>query len=261
MLMSHENKNWFQRMQETFKDLVTATPVELEPLQAYQLWANTYDKTEGNALLFAESSAVRPLLEALSLQGKVVLDAGCGTGRYLEILRQFQPHMLVGIDFASNMIERASKKNNHVFSTYLQVARLDQLPFRSETFDFVVCTLALDNVLNLESTVEELARVLRRNGSMVISSFHPYGQLLSWTRSFRVKNSLRRRRWFAVKYYQHLHSEYFRAFQISQLELEKMIEPVIDETLKSFYTQAGRVDLYERFKGYPLLLIFQVRKG
>ena len=258
--MSQAKKIWFQKIQTLFKELIPGSVSELEPFQAYELWADTYEKTEENALLFMEESAVRPLLEAVPLEGKTVLDAGCGVGRYLEVLQQNQSPMIVGIDFIWNMIDKARKKINLDSSVYLHVGQLECLPFRDEKFDFVLCTLVLGHILELESAVTELVRVLRKNGTMIISSFHPYGQLLRWVRSFQVTQSSKRDHWFAVKYYRHLHSDYFRAFQSSQLEVVQMLEPVIDETIKPFYEHAGRLDLYKRYKGYPLLLIFQVRK-
>lgn len=257
--MTQDKKFWFQKIQELFKELNRASLSELEPLQAYELWSDSYDRTDGNALLFADESAVQPLLESLQVQGRTVLDAGCGAGRYLEILQRYHPTMVVGIDFAMGMIEKAKKKVNRA-SVHLQVARVEHLPFKDEKFDCVLCTLVLGHIVELESAVAELSRVLRRNGSMVISCFHPYGQLLGWVRSFRVNNSSKRNRWFAVKYYRHLYSDYFRAFRLSELEVIQTLEPVIDDTLKPFYVQEGRMDLYERYKGYPLLLIFQVRK-
>ena len=232
----------------------------LEPIEAYQLWAQSYDNTDGNALLFAESSAVGPLLAARDFQGKAVLDAGCGTGRNLELLVQAQPRMLVATDFASKMIEKVRANLNGSAGVHLQVARLEFLPYKDGQFDFVLCTLVLGHVLKLAAAVAELSRVLRPRGSMVISCFHPFGQLLSWQRTFNAELPSGHSKWFAAKYYYHPHAEYFDAFQTSHLEIVRMIEPAIDETLRPFYEQAGRMDIYNRYSGYPLLLIFEVQK-
>lgn len=258
--MALEKRKWFRKVQELIKDLGQGSVSELDPYKAYELWANSYDKTEGNALLFADETAVRPLLEKLPLRGKAVLDAGCGTGRYLEALQRHHPRLIVGIDFISGMIKKARKKNNFASVVHFQVAQLEWLPLRDESFDFVLCTLVLGHIVDLESAVAELSRVLRRNGSMIISCFHPYGQLLGWVRTFRPNNSSKWSRRYAARYYRHLHSDFFKAFQLSQLEATQMFEPVIDETLKPYYEQGRRTDLFERYKGFPLLLIFQVRK-
>ena len=51
----------------------------------FDLWAETYDE-ENNPLLMLEERTLEPFLP--SLVGAHVLDAGCGTGRWL---RHFEP--------------------------------------------------------------------------------------------------------------------------------------------------------------------------
>ncbi len=242
------------------KKIVTQTPPALDPFEAYQLWADTYDNTGDNALLFAEFSAVRPLIGSSLRNGKSILDAGCGTGRYSDLLQRSQPRTHVAIDFAPKMIEKLRSKILPESSIFPEIARLEQLPLKDETFDFVLCTLVLGHVVELNRAVAELSRVLLSGGTMIISCFHPYGTLLGWDRSFRVHNSSKRNSWISAKYYRHLHSDYFSAFQTAHLKVVKMLEPVIGEPIKPFYDRAGRLHLYERFKGYPLLLVFQILK-
>lgn len=229
------------------------TPL-LDPFEAYQLWAASYDDADGNALLFAESRAVRRYLEPSLLKGKDVLDAGCGTGRYLPVLQEFQPRMIAATDLSPNMIEKAKGKIDGSVPVSLHVGGVEQLPFEDESFDFILCTLVLGHVQHLISAIRQLARVLRPKGTLIISCFHPFGQLIGWQRTFRTTQL------FAVKYYTHLYSEYFDSFSRTGLELLRMEEPTIDESLLRFYEKAGRTDVYERYKGYPLLLIFEVRK-
>lgn len=229
----------------------------LDPYEGYQLWAETYDDRQGNALLYAEHRSIYPLLEKIQVSGTSVLDAGCGTGRYIEMLRRFKPRMIAGIDFAPKMIELAKAKFHEPLIS-LQVASIDSLPFGDHAFDFVLSTLALDHLRNLRDGVRELSRVLRSQGAMIISVFHPRGKRLGWQRTFKTGNG--QKQLYAVKYYGHPHSEYLSEFQASSLNVEEIVEPVIDESLKPFYERAGRPDLYEQFKGFPLLLIFRLTK-
>lgn len=74
----------------------------LDPYEAYQLWAPNYDTTVGSAVLFAEAGAVHPIVQAHDLAGSTVLDAGCGTGRNLPLLRHSDPRLVVGTDFSPN---------------------------------------------------------------------------------------------------------------------------------------------------------------
>jgi malonyl-CoA O-methyltransferase len=229
----------------------------LDPCHGYGLWAETYDDRQGNALLYAEHRTVYPLVEKINVSGKRVLDAGCGTGRYIELLRQFKPGTLAGLDFAPPMIALAKAKF-HDPATSLLVARIDSIPFADDSFDFVLSTLALDHLRNLSDGVQELSRVLRSQGSMIISVFHPDGARLGWQRTFTAGHG--RKQTYAVKYYGHPRSEYLSEFQASSLNMEEVVEPVIDESLKPFYDKASRTDLYEQFKGFPLLLVFRLTK-
>jgi malonyl-CoA O-methyltransferase len=239
---------------------LTSPLTVLEPFEAYQVWASSYHRTEDNALIFAEESVVRPMLEAALVRGKSVLDAACGAGRHLRVLSQLGPRFLAGVDFSPRMIDEARKGFHFEQDRSIGIARLEHLPFRSETFDLVLCTLALDHVRELTVALGELARVLRTRGSLVISCFHPDGQRLGWVRSFSVKNALGRTRRYAVRYYAHPKSAYLDALRSMKVEVVQIAEPVIDERLKPFYERAHRLDLYERFYGLPLLLIFRAEK-
>jgi malonyl-CoA O-methyltransferase len=232
----------------------------LEPFEAYQLWADTYDDVDGNALLAAESAVITPLIAQSNLNGKDVLDAGCGTGRYLDALRKAMPDSLTAIDLSPNMIGKMREKLNGTSEVRLHVADLERLPFRDEEFDFILCTLAIDHIKDLHGAVAEFSRVLQRGGRILISSFHPFGALLGWRRTFKSEHGNGHGGSFAVKYYPHTHSDYFRAFQRSGLNITGMHEPKVTEQLRPMYERAARLDLYKRSLGFPLVLIFELTK-
>ncbi len=248
-----------QRFKQSIERMLSKPTTLLNPLEAYQLWAENYDDADGNALLFAEGRAVQRYLGASLLQNKDVLDAGCGTGRNLQMLQEYHPRMIAATDLSPNMLDKARTKIDGSTPTSLHVARVEQLPFSDASFDFVLCTLVLGHVEKLISAISQLSRVLRHGGTMMITDFHPFGQLLGWHRTFRGGKD-HQQRFYAVKYYAHLYSEYFDSFKQTGLELIRMEEPTIDESLIRFYEKAGRTDIYQRYKGYPMLLIFEVRK-
>jgi malonyl-CoA O-methyltransferase len=240
---------WFQRW--------FAAPAEvLDPQPAYELWAETYDDP-GNALLYAEHQAVYPLLETVKISGNWALDAGCGTGRYTGILQTFNPGMIAAVDFAPRMIQAAKAKFSDP-SLSLLIADIGSLPFADQSFDFVLSSLALDYLPSLRDGVRELSRMLRRQASMIVSVGHPNGERLGWQRTFRSGNG--RNQLCAVKFYAHECSEYVSEFQAANLNVEQIVEPLIGESLKPFYEKAGRLDLYDRFQGHPLLLVFRLTK-
>ncbi len=84
---------------------MTDTPT-LEPAAAYALWAADYPPTAHNPLMQAEERAMLSLLPG-DLGGMRVLDAGCGSGRYLLHSRRRGARRLLGIDLSAEMLARA----------------------------------------------------------------------------------------------------------------------------------------------------------
>ena len=148
----------------------------LEPQAAYALWADTYPPHPHNALMALEQREVLSLLPDVS--GSIVIDAGCGTGRYLRLLRE-RDAIAIGIDLSTPMLTRAHADGG-------AVARGDicALPIDSMSVEVVICGLALGDVPNLERALTEMARVLRPGGSIVYSVVHPVGERAGWWRTF-----------------------------------------------------------------------------
>ena len=242
------------------RNLLVRPSVELDPAAAYELWAPTYDNSSDNALLHVEAPIVRRLLEQADLRDKCILDAGCGTGRHLETIQKMQPQLIAGVDLSPAMLQFAVAKVNSNISTSFYVASVENLPFQDRTFDFVLSTLVLAHVQDLQAGIAELSRVMRNGATLLISCVHPFGKLLSWKRTFQSRTPSGKSDWLAVKYSLHLYADYFNALKLSGMEIIHIQEPVIDETSRPFYLRAGRMDMFGQFKGYPMLLILVARK-
>ena len=244
----------------SIRKIISRPAVELDPCQAYDLWAATYDDSAGNALLHVERSVVDTLIDRVDVRGKSVLDAGCGTGRHFGRLLKGSPAFLCGVDISPNMLREAIAKIPGDTPALLQVAGVENLPFRDEMFDLAISALVLDHVPDLQSALGELGRVLRSGGTLIISSFHPFGKLLSWRMTFRAAGSEGGKVWYAARYYLHLHADYINGLRSAGMEIAELREPVIDESVRPFYERAGRMDIFQRFKGYPMLLVMRARK-
>ena len=73
----------------------------LEPRDAYAQWAATYPPRPHNRLMEVEQAAVLELLP--DVRSLTVLDAGCGTGRYLRLCAD-RGASVVGIDLSAPML-------------------------------------------------------------------------------------------------------------------------------------------------------------
>ncbi len=58
------------------------------------------------------------------LEGKTILDVGCGPGIYSITLAKGSPNFVYGIDFAPSMVEMADKRQRKQGGKYLPVLKL-----------------------------------------------------------------------------------------------------------------------------------------
>jgi malonyl-CoA O-methyltransferase len=83
------------------------TPM-LSPREAYALWAASYPAHAHNPLMLAEEQAMLALLPP-DLNGMHILDAGCGSGRYLIHAASRGASHLVGVDLSQEMLLKAKQ--------------------------------------------------------------------------------------------------------------------------------------------------------
>src|SRR4030095_1288166 len=147
-----------------------------DPQEAYGLWAKSYPPRPHNPLMEIEQATVLTLLP--DLRGLTVLDAGCGSGRYLWELGDRGAR--------ASCVARSPSMLEGARETTRPIARADirALPFGEMTIDLVVCGLALGDIAELELALAEIARVLRPGGLVVYSVVHPAGEAAGWSRTF-----------------------------------------------------------------------------
>ena len=134
---------------------------------AYGRWANSYD-SDPNPQLVLEHDVVVGLVDAHP--GDVILDAGCGTGRYVGEFLEAGAEV-TGIDFSAAMLARAADAYPRARLVEHDLTR--PLPFADATFDKVNCAQVLKHVEDLDPVFAEFRRVLRAEGRCVFSVTHP----------------------------------------------------------------------------------------
>jgi 2-polyprenyl-3-methyl-5-hydroxy-6-metoxy-1,4-benzoquinol methylase len=104
-----------------------------------------------------------------SLAGKTVLEAGCGAGRFTEILLKKNARV-VSIDL-SDAVE-ANAENFPLNENHLIVqADITRLPFAPGQFDVVMCLGVIQHTPNPEKTIESLYRHVKPGGLLVIDHY------------------------------------------------------------------------------------------
>jgi 2-polyprenyl-3-methyl-5-hydroxy-6-metoxy-1,4-benzoquinol methylase len=144
------------------------------------------------------------------LSGKMVLEAGCGAGRFTEVLLKKQASV-VSIDL-SHAVD--ANKNNFPINDAHIIAQADitQLPFRKEQFDIVVCLGVIQHTVNPEITIKGLYDQVKKGGYLAIDHYtHTISYYTKATALFRFFlkrigpiNGLKSTEWL-VKYMYPLH--------------------------------------------------------
>jgi len=133
--------------------------------EAYARWAPVYDL----AFTAIMAPGRRAAVAAAQRRGGLILDVGVGTG--LELPMFNAGVKLVGVDLSEPMLRRAQMRVER--KKLLQVAGLcvmdaTRLAFPSEHFDAVVAPYVLTVVPDPAATLDELARVVKPGGEIVL---------------------------------------------------------------------------------------------
>jgi SAM-dependent methyltransferase len=103
------------------------------------------------------------------LRGALVLDVGCGAGRFTEIALQMGARV-VAIDY-SGAVDAC--RRNHEGNPNLLVVQADiyRLPFRQRAFDRVYCLGVLQHTPDVERALKALPRMLRPGGHLAVDLY------------------------------------------------------------------------------------------
>ena len=186
--------------------------------------------------------------------GSRILEIGCGAGLLcLELAKAAK--MVVGIDISHFVLDFARTVQEYLQyqNVSFQVGDAENLMFRDETFDLIVCSEVLEHLLAPEKALAEIRRVLKADGSVILST--PCAASLSDMTMgiFRIFNKqleaeknvhFDKKTYFAVKRSARQHR-----FGFAQL-------PDTSETPEDLQTEAF-MRVHERFRYQALVTMFR----
>ncbi len=203
------------------------------------------------------------MLAALpDVDGRRILDAGCGSGWYSERLLE-RGAIVEGFDASPAMAAYARDRvaglpENFRDRSNIVVSDLsDALPYGNGIFAGVVCPLVMHYLPDWRPALREFVRVLEPGGWMLFSTHHPAADATH----FRTKDYFRtehvKDRWWAgdVEFYRRSLTEIFRSLRDSGFIVDSLTEPVPTEEFRRAEPGA-----YEKLLRQPEFLIILARQ-
>jgi len=117
----------------------------------------------------------------------IILDAGCASGRQLFYLSD-KIKSGYGTDIAKNFIKTANKykEDNNLNNLNFKYTNLENLPFDNNFFDKIICGEVLEHVFNVDTALNELVRVVKTGGVLVITVPNLNADATIWGRFLRL---------------------------------------------------------------------------
>tara|TARA_R110002020_G_scaffold43006_1_gene125401 strand:+ start:4843 stop:5517 length:675 start_codon:yes stop_codon:yes gene_type:complete len=135
--------------------------------ELYQFWAERYDEE----MPTIDYNYTEPMKEAF-LKSNIktdskILDAACGTGYPTMALYEMGYKNLHGIDFSSEMIQEAKKKN--IYKSLTVADLINPIDFATDTFDVIMCVGFLASGHMGSEPLDEFIRVIKPGGHLICS--------------------------------------------------------------------------------------------
>lgn len=139
--------------------------------QLFESIAHKYDRM--NTLLsFRRHKAWRKrAMKQMNISlGDTAIDICCGTCDWtISLAEASRTGKVIGLDFSEKMLEIGQKKLDELQLKKIELVKGDamKLPFSDNTFNHATIGFALRNVLNVETVLKEMMRVVKPGGQVV----------------------------------------------------------------------------------------------
>lgn len=219
---------------------------ETEAGAAYDIWSENYDNQPGNLMLDLDEIIFSRMLARTDIKGKKVADIGCGTGRHWPKIMQRQPLELAGFDVSSGMLSKLKQKFPEYETHQIINNRMPNVS--TDAFDVVVSTLTMAHIKNLDDALLNWCRIVKNNGDILITDFHPDALANGGQRTFKHGNGH-----IAVRNFVHRLDEIEAVLGSKKWKVIHREQIVIDATLKHYYESNNALHVYDKFKGMPII--------
>lgn len=132
-----------------------------------QRWSKAVDNKDSLRMVLKESiRAISPS------KGDCLLDVGVGTGRFIEPCLNAGVRSYIGVDLSKDLLKEAKDKLKNNMQLYpnlhLIEADAEHLPFKRKVFDKVICIGVFFFLPHMESFVNEISILLKKDGLFLV---------------------------------------------------------------------------------------------
>ncbi len=173
------------------------------------------------------------------IKGLKAIDLGCGAGQNVVAMAKAGA-TVTGVDFSINQLTQAKvlAKNENIRAEFIE-SNMNALPMLADqSFDIVLTACAIAFVKELESTLEEVYRILEPGGRFILAVMHPTQYIIDGEEGTMYFNSTypfkpRVLKWSwdfkeaSIPFQHYLRSvaEYHNAISDAGLRVSKIVEP------------------------------------
>jgi ubiquinone/menaquinone biosynthesis C-methylase UbiE len=144
-----------------------------------------YDVERRQVLIFEQ------LLGGRRLDGKAVMEVGCGTGRFSRRIASLGADLTV-LDIGPNLVKAVSEK----LSCHGVVGDACKLPFPDESFDLVISSECVEHTPDPLEAIRQMCRVCRVGGAVCITTPNKLWYPVLWlSQKLRVRKFAGPERW------------------------------------------------------------------
>ena len=243
----------------TFKNYIKqhiAAPIIQDKgvVEAYDIWAENYDAQPGNLMLDLDEIVFSELLNAIDIEGATIADIGCGTGRHWEKIYNQNPATLTGFDVSTGMLEKLKKKHPAAEISAIQDNRFSIIPDHS--YDVIISTLTVAHIENIEEALNAWCRILKVNGDIIITDFHPDALASGGKRTFRDGKTH-----ISVQNFVHSTETIKNILLKNGMQVVSEVEKKVGEAVQHYYMEQDAMHVYNKFAGFPIIYGIHFRRG
>ena len=231
-----------------------AAKTETEVVQAYDMWSATYDDQPDNLMLALDEEIFSKLLDNVMLEGKTVADIGCGTGRHWQKLIDKHPAIIKGYDVSEGMLNKLQQKFPDAITQ--QIFDDGYSNVEDASVDVIISTLTMAHLENLKVSLSAWFRMLKPNGDIVLTDFHPVALANGGRRTFQQAGKL-----VTVKNFVYSVESIKQIAAKNGLIVVNEDEICISEEHKCFYEHKNALHVFEKFKGTPIIYGLHLRRS